>query len=446
MRTVALYNLGCKVNAYELDAMGELLTAAGYEIVPFGEAADIYLINTCTVTNMADHKSRQMLHRARALNPDSVVVAAGCYVQTGDAGKEDVDILVGNDQKRDIVPILERYFEGKGLAAPENMSNARQYEKLFITRTNEHTRAFVKVQDGCDQYCAYCIIPYARGHVRSRAPEDAAEEIRKLAEGGYREIVLTGIHLSSYGTDFEDSDLGPHVNLLRLIELACAVPGIRRVRLGSLEPRVITPEFLEGLRKQDKICPHFHLSLQSGCDSTLRRMNRKYTAEEYRESCERIRAVWPNAALTTDVITGFPGETEEEFRESKEFVESIHFFETHIFKYSRREGTRAAAMAGQIPEKRKSLRSGELIAMGRANKAAFLNIFIGSEIEILLEEEQEIDGITYMTGYSREYARCAVRGIFSETGAERGSVVRAAAEDILNSEMLICIITGIILQ
>ena len=408
-KKAALHNLGCKVNAYETEAMQQLLEQAGYEIVPFGEKADVYLINTCTVTNIADRKSRQMLHKARKMNPDAIVVAAGCYAQTDTAKlKEDVsvDIILGNNQKHQIADILEEYEkEHKKTARVIEINRTKEYEGLFISRTAEHVRAYIKVQDGCNQFCSYCIIPYARGRVRSRSEEDILKEVRALADRGYQEVVLTGIHLSSYGTDFKEQK---EENLLSLIRAVHEAPGIRRIRLGSLEPRIITEEFMEGISSLPKVCPHFHLSLQSGCDRTLRNMNRKYTAAEYEEKCALIRRYYDMPALTTDVIVGFPQETEEDFLESYEFVSGIHFYETHIFKYSRRQGTKAAAMDGQLTEAVKARRSDRLLELNERRRTEFESAMAGRKLEILLEEETEIDGKTYFLGHSREYVKTAV--------------------------------------
>ena len=328
MRKAALHNLGCKVNAYETEAMQEMLEQNGYEIVPFAEGADVYVINTCTVTNMADRKSRQMLHRARKMNPNAVVVAAGCYVQAQGAKADDcIDIIIGNNKKKDLIAILDEHFAKIEEKEPQveliDIAHTHEYEEMRVSRQAEHTRANVKVQDGCNQFCSYCIIPYARGRVRSRKMEDVLAEVHTLASNGYQEIVLTGIHLSSYGIDTGE-------NLLELIRAVHQVEGILRIRLGSLEPRIITREFAEGIAALPKMCPHFHLSLQSGCNTTLKRMNRRYTAEEYYEKCELLREVFDHPALTTDVIVGFPGETEEEFRESKAFLEKVNFYDTHF--------------------------------------------------------------------------------------------------------------------
>ena len=403
MRKAALHNLGCKVNAYETEAMQEMLEQNGYEIVPFAEGADVYVINTCTVTNMADRKSRQMLHRARKMNPNAVVVAAGCYVQAQGAKADDcIDIIIGNNKKKDLIAILDEHFAKIEEKEPQveliDIAHTHEYEEMRVSRQAEHTRANVKVQDGCNQFCSYCIIPYARGRVRSRNMEDVLAEVHTLASNGYQEIVLTGIHLSSYGIDTGE-------NLLELIRAVHQVEGILRIRLGSLEPRIITREFAEGIAALPKMCPHFHLSLQSGCNTTLKRMNRRYTAEEYYEKCELLREVFDHPALTTDVIVGFPGETEEEFRESKAFLEKVNFYETHIFKYSRRQGTKAAEMKDQVPEPVKTERSNQLIALGKVNKKAFEDRLIGQTVEVLMEEEIQRDSETWQIGHTREYVK-----------------------------------------
>lgn len=410
MKKAALHNLGCKVNAYETEAMQEMLEQAGYEIVPFREGADIYIINTCTVTNIADRKSRQMLHRARKMNPDAIVVAAGCYVQA-QAEKQEVDpcidIVLGNNRKKDLIAVLEEYqqkkAEGECLEEVEDISRTKDYEPLSLTKPGDHTRAYIKVQDGCNQFCTYCIIPYARGRVRSREVEDVIREVRALAENGYCEVVLTGIHLSSYGIDFDGER-----HLLELIRAVHEVEGIRRIRLGSLEPGIITEEFAEALAALPKMCPHFHLSLQSGCDATLKRMNRRYTSGEYYEKCRILRKYFDRPALTTDVIVGFPGETEEEFRQSMEFVDKVDFYETHIFKYSRREGTKAAVMENQVSEQVKAQRSALMISLGEKKRRAYEESFVGSEVEVLVEEPDVIDGRKVQTGHTKEYIKVAL--------------------------------------
>lgn len=407
MKKVALHNLGCKVNAYETEAMQEMLEHAGYEIVPFQEGADIYVINTCTVTNIADRKSRQMLHRARKMNPDAVVVAAGCYVQA-QAEKQVIDpcidIVLGNNKKQDLLTALQAYEEAHGdLREVIDINHTKEYENLHLTKQGEHTRAYIKVQDGCNQFCSYCIIPYARGRVRSRAKEDVVAEVTDLAKNGYQEVVLTGIHLSSYGIDFENED-----DLLSLIRAVHEIEGIKRIRLGSLEPRIITEEFVQAIAALPKMCPHFHLSLQSGCNETLKRMNRRYTSEEFYEKCEILRKYFEKPALTTDVIVGFPQETEEEFETTYEFLKKICFYETHIFKYSKREGTKAAVMQGQIPEQIKAKRSARLIELGEKNRRAYEESFLGKTVEVLVEEKSDVNGKEMWTGHTKEYMKIAL--------------------------------------
>lgn len=407
---VALHNLGCKVNAYEIEAMQQLLEEAGYEIVPFEPGADIYVINTCTVTNIADRKSRQMLHKAKKMNPEAIVVATGCYVQTGgDKLEKDeaIDLVLGNNQKINIVEALAEYAENKPGHGSHviKINQTKEYEDLSIDHTAEHVRAYIKVQDGCNQFCTYCIIPYARGRVRSRNIESVLKEVRSLAEKGYKEVVLTGIHLSSYGVDFPEEK---KETLLSLIRAVHEIEGIQRIRLGSLEPGIVTREFAEGIAALPKVCPHFHLSLQSGCDETLERMNRRYRSGEYRKRCELLREVYGNPALTTDVIVGFPQESEEEFQKSYDFVDGIHFYETHIFKYSRRQGTKAAAMDGQLTEAEKARRSEKMIEMHHRHASDYEKSMIGKELEVLIEEEYTNDGRTWYLGHSREYIKTAV--------------------------------------
>ncbi len=407
---VALHNLGCKVNAYEIEAMQQLLEEAGYEIVPFEPGADIYVINTCTVTNIADRKSRQMLHKAKKMNPEAIVVATGCYVQTGGEKLEKdeaIDLVLGNNQKINSVEALAEYAENKPGDGSHviKINQTKEYEELSIDHTAEHVRAYIKVQDGCNQFCTYCIIPYARGRVRSRNIESVLKEVRALAEKGYKEVVLTGIHLSSYGVDFPEEK---KETLLSLIRAVHEIEGIRRIRLGSLEPGIVTREFAEGIAALPKVCPHFHLSLQSGCDETLERMNRRYRSGEYRERCELLREVYGNPALTTDVIVGFPQESEEEFRKSYDFVDSIRFYETHIFKYSRRQGTKAAAMDGQLTEAEKSFRSEKMIELHHRHAGDYEKSMLGKNLEVLIEEEYTKDGRTWYLGHSREYIKTAV--------------------------------------
>ncbi|WP_419577113.1 tRNA (N(6)-L-threonylcarbamoyladenosine(37)-C(2))-methylthiotransferase MtaB [Roseburia hominis] len=402
----ALHNLGCKVNAYETEAMQQILEEAGYEIVPFSEYADVYVINTCSVTNMADRKSRQMLHRAKKQNPDAIVVGAGCYVQTKEAQAlvdESIDIVIGNNKKHELVPLLREYEAShRKMACVADINHEKQaYEELSLSRTAEHTRAFIKVQDGCNQFCTYCIIPFARGRVRSRELPDVLQEIRTLAKSGYREVVLTGIHLSSYGVDNGES-------LLHLIEAVHELEGIERIRLGSLEPRIVTDAFAKRLSELPKICPHFHLSLQSGCDTVLSRMNRRYDTAEYEVGCALLRRYFEHPAITTDVIVGFPGETDEEFETTERYLERIHFYEMHIFQYSRREGTKAAAMPDQVPEAVKKERSEKLLALGHRMSGEFRRYYLGRQVTALLEEEFLYGGKRYYTGYTKEYVKVAV--------------------------------------
>ncbi len=406
-KKAALHNLGCKVNAYETEAMQQILEKAGYEIVPFQEYADVYVVNTCSVTNMADRKSRQMLHRAKKTNPEAIVVGAGCYVQTKEAEAlldDTVDIIIGNNRKNELIDMIEAYEADHG--KKENVADInhekQEYEEMYLDKTAEHTRAFIKVQDGCNQFCTYCIIPFARGRVRSRKAEDVIEEVKRLAGHGFKEVVLTGIHLSSYGIDTGE-------NLLHLIRLVHEVEGIERIRLGSLEPRIVTEEFAQALSEMEKICPHFHLSLQSGCDATLQRMNRRYTTEEYEEGCKILRKYFTHPAITTDVIVGFPGETEEEFEITKAYLEKIHFYEMHIFQYSKREGTKAAVMEHQVPEPVKKVRSNRLLDLEKEMSEQFRKYYIGKQVTVLMEEPFEFEGETYFTGYTKEYVKVAVR-------------------------------------
>lgn len=428
-RRAAFHTLGCKVNAYETEAMEELLQTAGYDIVPFTEQADVYVVNTCSVTNMAERKSRQMLHRAKKLNPEAVVVATGCYVQVSEEeARADaaVDLVLGNNQKRQIVTALDAYFEGRAFDDVLADVEKEQYEELEVSTVLEHTRAFVKVQDGCNQFCSYCIIPYARGRVRSRRMENVIAEIKRLAEAGIQEVVLTGIHLSSYGREIDGES-----HLIELIEAIHPIDGISRIRLGSLEPRIITEEFVGRLKKLYKVCPHFHLSLQSGCEETLRRMNRHYTPEEYYEKCKLLRAAFENPAITTDVIVGFPGETDEEFDKTRQFLEKVHFYEMHIFRYSRRKGTRADKMENQVPEEIKAQRSGVLSSLESQMTKEFRTKWTGACVKVLLEERQEINGVSYMVGHTPEYIKCAV-----ETDAPDNTIIDAIIEGELTADVM----------
>ena len=435
MRRAALHNLGCKVNAYETEAMQELLEKAGYTIVDFEDEADVYVVNTCSVTNVADKKSRQMLHRAKARNPKAAVVAAGCYVQAAaETLKADgaVDLVIGNNKKAELVPLLEDFFAGKEEGGSViDISGTQEYEPLHIARQTEHTRAFIKVQDGCNQFCSYCIIPYTRGRVRSRRPEDVEAEVRRLASEGYREAVLTGIHLSSYGMDFQDG-----TDLLSLIRRIHGIDGIERIRFGSLEPRIITEEFASALAGMEKICPHFHLSLQSGCDETLKRMNRHDTCEEYLERCQILRECFSNPAITTDVIVGFPGETEEEFEQTQEFLKTVHFYEMHVFKYSRRAGTRADRMPDQIPEPVKTKRSAALLKLEAEMSKEYRASFLGKQAELLLEEPAVIGGQTYMIGHTKEYVKGAVPIKEGEAAGLKNTFYTGTLKNFLTDEII----------
>lgn len=476
MKNVALHNLGCKVNGYEIDVMQQRLEEKGYKIVPFDKKADIYIINTCTVTNMADRKSRQMLHRAKKNNPDAIVVAVGCYVQTGKEDAlldESIDLAIGNNRKKDLVPILEEFLakreksedisvcqeEGEDaeetgfVSSPEEVSDRKtlsgktlidinqtdEYEEMQLKKTGEHTRAFIKIQDGCNQFCSYCIIPYARGRVRSRKEEDVLSEVRELVKNGYREVVLTGIHLSSYGLDFDGikgigaGESFPYKRLLHLIKEIHAIDGLDRIRLGSLEPRIITEEFVKELSMLPKICPHFHLSLQSGCGETLKRMNRKYTPEEYYDRVCILRRHFCNPAITTDVIVGFPGETEEEFEETCRFLEKVGFCEMHVFKYSKRQNTVAAAMKEQVPEEIKSVRSDRLLAMDEALSKQYRESYLQKKTGILFEEAKEIDGRIYQVGHSKEYLKAA----FACEKDLAGQIVKGTFTGFLGQDILL---------
>ncbi len=407
-KKVALHNLGCKVNAYETEAMTELLIKAGYDIVPFEEGADIYIINTCTVTNIADRKSRQMLHKAKKMNPKGKVIAAGCYAQATakDIEKDSaIDIVVGNDMKRNIVEIIESDGKMETLVDINDAKVKREFEELNIEESmEERARAYIKIQDGCNQFCSYCIIPFARGRVRCRKPENIRKEVKRLADRGYKELVLTGIHISSY--TYEEN--GINYTLKDIVKLISMEPRIKRIRLGSLEPRIITEDFMETIAGIESICPHFHLSLQSGCDTVLKRMNRRYNTEEFYNGVELIRKYYPEAAITTDVIVGFVGETEEEHKITHDFLEKVHFSQMHIFKYSMRKGTRAAHMDNQVDPQVKNIRSEDLLSLNAIMHKEFLDGQIGKCKEVLFEEEMSINNKRYFVGHTREYVKVAV--------------------------------------
>lgn len=439
---VALHNLGCKVNSYEMDVMGQKLKDAGAEIVPFTEKADIYIINTCTVTNIADRKSHQMLHRAKKENPEAIVVAVGCYVETGIDGvkkDESIDLAIGNNKKSEIVEILNAFLEARydtdktlGGSSIIDINKTDVFEEMMLSELPEHTRAYIKIQDGCNQFCSYCVIPYARGRVRSREMGEILAEIKGLIQKGCKEVVLTGIHISSYGVDKGEPAL------IDLVESINELSGIERIRLGSLEPRIITPENTKRLAAVEKLCPHFHLSLQSGCDSVLKRMNRHYTADEFREGVRLLREAFDRPAITTDVIVGFPGETEEEFEECRKFVEEINFYEMHVFKYSPRKGTVAAGMKDQLTDREKTLRSDVLIKLTEQQSEVYRNSFIGEKVGILWEDMEEIKGRNYMIGHTDRYVRVAVcEGDERSSGAVSGQITTELITGFLNSDTLL---------
>lgn len=441
MKKVALHNLGCKVNSYEIDVMQQMLQKNNYEIVDFEQKADIYIVNTCSVTSIADRKSRQMLHKAKKNNPKSIVVAVGCYVQTGTEAilkDEGIDLAIGNNKKKDLVEILEQFLLEKGMHTEDktlhdttiiDINHTKEYEEMTLEQTAEHTRAYIKIQDGCNQFCTYCIIPYARGRVRSRKKEDIIREIEGLVARGYKEVVLTGIHISSYGTDFGQA------GLLDLVQSIHEIEGIYRIRLGSLEPRIVTKEFATELAKLPKVCPHFHLSLQSGSAETLKRMNRHYTPGEYLKGVEELRKAFVNPAITTDVIVGFPGETEEEFEETKQFLEKINLYEMHIFKYSVRTGTIAAKMPGQVPDMIKAQRSDVLLEMEKRLSREYRELYVGQEVSVLFEEEKEILGENYQIGHTSQYVKVAYKTDKNLSNQiVSGKVSRLLTNDILLME------------
>lgn len=438
MKTVAFHNLGCKVNSYEMDAMLQDLRRHGYTIVPFEEKADIYIVNTCTVTNIADRKSRQMLHKAKKTNPEGIVVAVGCYVQSDtESVRADnaVDLMIGNNKKKDLTAILEQYMNGMEEESVIDINHTNEYEEMKLTGTQEHTRAYIKIQDGCNQFCSYCMIPYARGRVRSRRKEDIIEEITGLVQAGYQEFVLTGIHISSYGVDFKKEGTAEE-DLLSLMQEIDKLDGVKRLRLGSLEPRIITEEFARGIGALQNICPHFHLSLQSGCEETLKRMNRHYTPEQFLEGVGLLRKTFAHPAITTDVIVGFPKETEEEFETTRDFLRQVGFYEMHIFKYSKRKGTRAAVMENQVPEPVKTRRSNILLEMEAKDSAEFREYYLGKQAEVLFEEKKEIAGQEYWIGHTKEYVKVALEesGENYQNRLVTGKLVAALNKEVLLME------------
>ena len=453
MKNVALHNLGCKTNAYEMDFMQQNLQEKGYNIVPFDAKADIYIINTCSVTNIADRKSRQMLHRAKKKNPDAVVIAVGCYVQTGLVDvkvDEAIDLAIGNNRKKDVVEILEAFLAEREKSAPLacqeelktlhdtsviDINHTSEYEEMTLEHTAEHTRAYIKIQDGCNQFCSYCIIPYARGRVRSRKSEDIIREVEGIVAAGYQEIVLTGIHISSYGIDLgEKAEVYQGQDyLIDLVESLHRIEGLKRIRLGSLEPRIVTESVAMRLAAMPKVCPHFHLSLQSGCDETLKRMNRHYTAGEYLECVENLRKAYELPAITTDVIVGFPGETKEEFETTRQYLEKLNLYEMHIFKYSKRAGTIAAKMPNQVPDQEKAVRSDVLLDMEAMQSKQFRSFFVGKEVEVLFEESKMIQGEIYQVGHTGQYVKVAVK-----TEEDWSNQIRkVTAKDFLSDDTLL---------
>lgn len=460
MKTVAFHNLGCKVNSYEMEVMQQKFKESGYSIVPFDDIADIYVINTCTVTAIADHKSRQMLHRAKKRNPEAVVVAAGCYAQTdteGAALDPSVDVVIGNNRKSEIVKLVEDYIDDRSKRVTvDDLSIPAAYEESGIDYSCERTRVDIKIQDGCDQFCTYCIIPTARGRVRSRGADSVVKEIKRLSEAGFKEVVLTGIHLSSYGLDMHRDDCGrplsynraasdkdyTNEDLIGIIDAVSHIDGIERIRLGSLEPRVITEEFLAAISADPKVCPHFHLSLQSGCDATLKRMNRRYTTGEYYDKVKLIREYFNAPAITTDIIVGFPGEDEEEFNTTVDYVQKIGFYETHVFKYSKRKGTLAADMPDQNTEKIKAQRSDILLRICDENRLKFIEAHIGRECEILIEEEKIVDGRPMLVGHTRDYIPAAIPSYkdgdkTSVDTLQRGDIIRAVVGRIYDGYLIL---------
>lgn len=435
MKTVAFHNLGCKVNSYETDIMQQKFVESGFEVVPFGQKADVTVVNTCTVTNMADRKSRQMLHKAKAINPEGVVIATGCYVQTDteNAEKDEaIDIIIGNNKKSMVIEILNDYLKSKEKNVQViDINHTNEYETMFLSKTAERTRAYIKIQDGCNQFCSYCLIPYARGRVRSRDKQEILDEIRGLSEAGYKEIVLTGIHVSSYGIE-NPNDLSEN-KLADLIEAIHELPLVERIRLSSLEPRVVTEDFAKRLSALQKLCPHFHLSLQSGCDETLKRMNRHYTAEQYRAGVDVLRKYFDDPAITTDVIVGFPGETEEEFNKSFEFVKSVGFYEMHIFKYSKRKGTVAEKLPNQVKDADKDLRSDKMIELSEKLSEEYVKRHLGKSADVLFETEEIIDGSRYMTGFTKEYIR-----VFKKTEEDlSNSVLPVVLDRFVSKDMIV---------
>ena len=425
---VAFYTLGCKVNQYETNGMIQEFINKNYEIVDFTSKADIYIINTCTVTNMSDKKSRQVLRRTKELNPDAIVVAVGCYAQVGKENLEkieEIDLILGVKEKKNVIEHIEKYLkDSKKQEVISDVMHQKEFDDFGTVTYTEKTRAVVKVQDGCDRFCSYCIIPYARGRVRSRKIESIVKEIQSIAKKGIKEVVITGIHIASYGKDFKED-----IRLIDLLETINKVNGIERIRLGSLEPTIITEEFVNRLKKLEKICEHFHLSLQSGCDETLKRMNRRYNTEQFERVTELLKSAYPNVSLTTDIIVGFPGESEEEFEETYKFLDKIKFYKMHIFKYSPRKGTKAAVMENQIESKKKEERSHKLIELSDKNEIEYNKKYIGKEVEVLFEEN---DG-KYIKGHTKNYMLVKV---MNDNSNIENKILRVKIKSLENLELI----------
>lgn len=407
MKTVAFYTLGCKVNQYESEAISSLFEQKGYDVVPFEQSSDVYIINTCTVTNLSDRKSRQAIRKAKKNNPNSIVAVMGCYAQTAseDVMKlPEVDLVIGTKDRKKIIEYISRIEAGEcRINAVDNIMSTRDFEELKVTTYKERTRAYLKIQEGCSQFCSYCIIPYARGPIRSRKPEDIIEEVKGLSQNGFFEIVLTGIHLASYGRDLKST------NLLDIIQRLNMIEEIKRIRLGSIEPTTISEEFVSAAAKMPKLCPHYHLSLQSGCNKTLRAMNRKYTTDDYRNSVALLKKKIPDVAVTTDIMVGFPGETEEDFKTSLNFAQEIGFSKIHVFKYSPRKGTPAAAFENQISPQEKEKRSRLMLDLSDSLESQYFQNYIGKEMEVLYEQEMH-GKKEYIEGLTKNYMRVMSKG------------------------------------
>ncbi len=432
MKTVAFYTLGCKVNQYDTEAMAELFEKSGYEVVSNTEKADVYIINTCTVTNLGDRKSRQFIRRSKKNNPDSIIAVVGCYAQTAPEevlAIEGVNLVIGTDERNKIVQLVEKIDKENKLNYVNDIMSVNKFEELSIEEIKGKTRAFLKIQEGCNQFCAYCIIPYARGPIRSRRPENIIEEVKRLSQNGFKEIVLTGIHIASYGKDLKDIDL------IDIIKEVHNIEGIERIRLSSVEPTLLTEEFIEEITKLPKFCPHFHISLQSGCDETLKRMNRKYTTDQYRKIVKKLRASIPDIAITTDIIVGFPGESEEEFCQTFNFVQEMELSQIHVFKYSPRKGTPAAKFKNQIPSKIKNYRSEKMIKLGEKMMRRYREKFINEDMDVLFEDILDKDK-RIITGFTSNYIKVAAKGSKNLIGEILPVKIREIKNDIVFGEII----------